>query len=49
MGMVKYRKCICCRAIIPDGMDSCPNCLVSIAIRDVDTDEIEFDYAAEVE
>ena len=38
-------KCICCGAIVPDGM-TCPNCLVVSKLSNV-REEIEFDYAAE--
>ena len=36
--------CLCCGALIPEGMDACPNCLVVSKRFD---DEIEFDYDAE--
>lgn len=45
MAMANYKKCICCRAIIPVEADTCPNCLVTIASGD--PDDIDFDYNAE--
>lgn len=32
----KEQHCICCGAIIPDGQNTCPNCLVTVRQTEVD-------------